>query len=148
MRRTAFALLLLAGCSSSAANHELGITVFESVTNTPYGPRAVTLIGSHILHVQIDNRSHQEITVHSIQLQPNDPDLFSDDPAQSIELLVGPGETKSIDTYFNVSANSRTQRPTSQILESIRVDLSCSAADTGNFLAGGTYSVNHVASGS
>ncbi|HJT16085.1 MAG TPA: hypothetical protein VJ853_01785 [Thermoanaerobaculia bacterium] len=148
MRRTAMALLLLAGCASSGSNHDLGVTVFETVTVSPFnGVQAVTLLGSHMLRVQIENRSHQEITVHSIQLQPNDPDLFSDDPSQSIELLIGPGQSQTFDTYFNVSANSRTARPTAQMLESIRVDLSCTGTESGNFIAGGTYSVNHIGLG-
>jgi hypothetical protein len=151
MHRQRFAVvaaLLLAACASSGSNHNVGITVFETVTASPYGGlQAVTLLGSHLLRVQFENHSNQMIVVHSIQLDPADPDLFSDDPSQNIELTIGPGQQESVDMYMTVSTSSRTRSTTSQTLDSVRVDLACTGSETGDFIAGGTYSVLHAALG-
>jgi hypothetical protein len=149
MRRAGLALVLIAGCASGGANHDLGITVLETVTPTPYGGvQAVTLIGAHMLRVQIENRSHQEIVVHSIKIEPPGPDLYSDDPSQSIEELIGPGVTRTYDMYLTVSTSSRTRSTTSQMLDSVTVDVVGTGSESGNFIAGGSYSVTHVALGS
>ena len=147
MRRAAIVVLLALGCASSGSNHDLGIMVFEAVASSYGDFRAATILGSHMLRVQIENRSHQDITVHTIRLEPNDPDLFTDDPAQSVEEIVGAGDKRSFDMYFTISSNPRTRSTTSRMLDSIKIDLSCTASETGNFVAGGTYSVNHIALG-
>jgi hypothetical protein len=148
MRRAGLALLLIAGCASGGANHDLSITVLETVTGSPTGVHAVTLIGAHTLRVQIENRSHQEIVIHSIKIEPPGPDLYSDDPSQSVEELIGPGVTRTYDMYLTVSTSSRTRSPTSQMLDSVTVDVVGTGSESGNFMAGGSYSVTHIALGS
>lgn len=141
-------MLLIAGCASGGT-HDVGIEVFETVTMTGTGSvQAVTLIGAHMLRVQIVNRSHQEIVVHSMKIEPADPDLYSDDPPQSIEELIGPGVTRTYDMYLTVSTSSRLRSPTSQTLGLVNVDLVGTGSESGNFIAGGSYSVNHIALGS
>jgi hypothetical protein len=148
MRRAALTLLLVTGCASGG-NHDLGITVLETVTPSPYGGlQAVTLIGAHMLRLQIENRSHQEIVVHSMKIEPADPDLYTDDPSQSIEELIGPGVTRTYDMYLTLSTSSRTRSTTLQMLGSVNVDLVCTGSESGNFIAGGSYSVTHIALGS
>jgi len=140
MRRAALALLFVA--CASGGNHNIGVTVFEAVTSTGF---PVNVHGSHLLSVRIENQSHQEIVVHRIRIEPAG--FFTEDPSQSVELLIGPGQMQSFEMYLNVSTSSRGRVPTSDLLDSVSVDLSCTGPETGDFIAGGTYQVNHVTSG-
>jgi len=85
--------------------------------------------------------------VHSTRIEPAGQALFTEDPSQSVELLIGPGQMQSFEMYLSVSASSRTRVPTSDLLDSVSVDLSCTGSETGNFIDSGTYQVNHVTSG-
>ena len=147
MQRSAIALLLALGCASGDT-HKLSVTVFETVVATRAGIQAETLMGQHMLRVQIENESHQEIVVHAARVAPAGPDLWTDDPSQSIEQSIGPGQSQSFDLFLTVSTSSRSRAATSQMLDSVSVDLSCTGSETGNFIDSGTYQVNHVTSGS
>src|ERR1700756_5513779 len=129
MRRAALALLFV-GCASGGS-HNIGVTVFEAVTSAGF---PISLHGSHLLRVQIENQSHQEIVVHNIRIEPVG--FFTEDPSQSVEFVVGPGQVQSFEMYLNVSTSSRGRVPVIDLLDSVSVDLSCTGSETGNFIAG------------
>jgi hypothetical protein len=145
--RHCFALIaafFFAACASGGNHPNLAITVAAiSGRMQGAGIRNGMASGDYTVRVRVENRSQEDVAIHSIRVAAADPGLMSDDPPQDVEETIGAGAAQTFDVDLTVSSNGRALNPAPQILQSVSVDVSCTGSVSGNFTAGGTFSLNH-----
>ncbi|HJT16087.1 MAG TPA: hypothetical protein VJ853_01795 [Thermoanaerobaculia bacterium] len=137
------AALFLAACASGGKHPNLAISVSPlSGRVLGSGIRGGAATGDYTVRVTVENRSQEDVTIHSIRVGAADAGLMSNDVPQDVEETIAPGAVRQFDMYLSVSTTGRTLNPTPQVLQSVSVDLSCTGSASGDFTAGGTYSLS------
>ena len=150
MRRAAIMLLVALGCASGGSNHRMRLQVFELVRVPPgsviaQGAPILQLLGPHYLRIRVDNQSEQNVTIHSVKLDPDARETYTDDLSQSIEKTIPPGGFDMFDVILNVYAD-RHAMPSDRALDYVKIMMSCSN-DTTDFVDSGSHAVSHQRSG-
>jgi len=140
MRRVTMALLLLAGCASGgASNHELSVDVVEVISRHQPPPT----VGTRMFQIQIANKSQQNITIHLIQVRSGSGDFEIDDPGESVETTLAPGQAEAFQAFVTVRPTRMSQG--TYRMDSLGLTISCSV-ETGDFLESGTYPITYAPS--
>jgi hypothetical protein len=151
MRRLMIAVLLLASCRSSNGGHPIDIDVIELVRLPPEtvqrrGAPIIQLVGSHDIRVRVKNQSEHVITIHSLKLDPDALDTYTDDPSQTIDREIAPGGEEMFEMILNVDAD-RNAAGLPPSLDYVKLTMACSD-ESSNFIETGSHSVTHLRSGS
>jgi hypothetical protein len=110
------------------------------------GNQLVRLLGPHDLRLRIKNDSQHEITIHSVQIEPDAQETYTEDPSQPVEKTIMPGGSEEFGFVLNVYAE-RASAPPENALDYVKLTLACSNEEK-DFFETGSYPVTHQRSGS